>query len=114
FDGTEERAFTAVTDDSLQWDLTIEARKSGFFQLELDGEPSALYPLSVTPDLPISIRVNTPDQHTVIDYGFPERIDLSAILEDDYAISSASIMATISSGTGEGVSFQSEEIPLNQ
>ena len=113
FDGKEEQAFTAAANDSLQWELTIEARKSGFFQLELDGEPSALYPLSVTPDLPIAIRVNTPDQHTVIDYGFPERVDLSAVLDDDYAIDNASIMATISTGKGEGVSFRSEEIPLN-
>ncbi|HWK99812.1 MAG TPA: DUF4175 family protein, partial [Parapedobacter sp.] len=113
FDGKEERRFTAVSADSLQWELEIEPRKSGFFQLELDGEPSALYPLSVTPDLPISIRVNTPEQHTVIDYGFPERINLSAFLQDDYAISSAAVVTTISSGKGEGVSFKSGEIPFN-
>lgn len=113
FDGKEEQAFTAVANDSLQWEMTTEARQNGFFQLELDDEPSALYPLTVTPDLPIAIRVNTPDQHTVIDYGFPERVDLSAVLDDDYAIDHASIMATISTGKGEGVSFRSEEIPLN-
>lgn len=114
FDGKEERRFTAITADSLQWELVINPRKSGFFQLELDGEPSALYPLSVTPDLPITIRVNAPEQHTVIDYGFPERIHLSAFLQDDYAISNAAVVATISSGKGEGVSFKSSEIPFNK
>ncbi|SEK39434.1 hypothetical protein [Parapedobacter koreensis] len=98
--------------DSLRWDIEFKPQKNGFYQLSLDGELSALYPLELIPDLPVTIRVSNPDQHTVIDFGFPETVALNASMQDDYAIREAQIMATISSGKGEGVSFKSHEIPL--
>ncbi|MBK1438562.1 hypothetical protein JHJ32_01055 [Parapedobacter sp. ISTM3] len=102
-----------LSTDSLQWKVDFKPRKSGFYQLSLDGELSTLYPLELIADLPVAIRVSSPEQHTVIDFGFPEAVKLQASLQDDYAIHGAHIMATVSTGKGEGVSFKSHEIPLN-
>ncbi|MGK6350343.1 hypothetical protein [Parapedobacter sp. DT-150] len=111
-DGKTPVSLQPQTSDSLRWELTFKPQKSGFYQLSLDGERSALYPLELTPDMPVAIRVNGPKQHTVIDFGFPEVVTLNAALQDDYAIRETQLVATISTGKGEGVSFKSHEIPL--
>jgi hypothetical protein len=46
----------------------------------------------------------------VVDYGEPTKIPLAVQLKDDYGISDASIMATVSSGKGEAVKFKEQEI----
>lgn len=99
--------------DSLRWDVEFRPRKTGFYQLSLDGQRSARYQLELTPDLPVAIRVTNPDQHTVIDFGFPEVVTMAASLHDDYAISNATVVATVSTGKGEGVRFATHELPLN-
>jgi hypothetical protein len=111
-DGRTETPLQRSASDSLQWKIALKPKKSGFYQLLLDGERSALYPLELTPDVPVSIHVSRPEQHTVIDFGFPEVVSLHASLEDDYGISHAKIRATVSTGKGEGVSFKSHELPL--
>lgn len=111
-DGSEETPFSAKQGDSLQWSVSFRPQKSSYYQLSLDGERSALYPLELTPDLPVSIQVRNPIPYTVIDFGFPEVVTLDVSLTDDYGIKHAEIMATISSGKGEGVSFKSQQIAL--
>ncbi len=112
-DGKTQLALQRHPTDSLQWEASFKPQKSGFYQLVLDGELSALYPLELIPDLPVSIQVTNPEQYTIIDFGFPEIVDLKATLKDDYAIANAQLVATISTGKGEGVSFKSHEIPLS-
>lgn len=113
-DGKGEMKMVRRADDSLQWSLTFKPLKSGFYQLGLNDELSAFYPLEMLPDQPVAISVDSPASHTLIDVGFPQKINLNALLRDDYAIRDAQVLATISSGKGESVSFESREIPLNK
>lgn len=84
--------------------------QSGFYQLELDGKRSDLYPIEVIPDLPVKIKIINPKPHTTIDVGQVPKVKLSALLQDDYEIDNAHISATLSSGKGEGVSFTEKKI----
>jgi len=84
--------------------------QSGFYQVELEGKKSDLYPIEVIADLPVSIKITQPKPHTTIDIGQAPRVNLSAILTDDYGIKDAFISATLSSGKGEGVSFTEKKL----
>ncbi len=85
----------------------------GFYQLELDGKKSDLYPIEVIPDLPVSIKINQPKPHTTIDIGTLPKVNLTVSLTDDYGIRDGYISATLSSGKGEGVSFTEKKLTFN-
>ncbi|WP_431292210.1 hypothetical protein [Pedobacter sp. P26] len=53
------------------------------------------------PDLPVAIKITHPKQHTTIDIGQPQRINLNVSLTDDYGINDAFISATMASGKGK-------------
>ncbi|SFH19233.1 DUF4175 family protein [Pedobacter insulae] len=87
--------------------------QAGFYQIELDGKKSDLYPIEIIPDLPVSIKIIAPTPYTTIDVGQVPKVNLAALLKDDYGISDAYISATLSSGKGEGVSFTEKKLSFN-
>lgn len=87
--------------------------KSGFYQLVVDGKKSDLYQIEIIADLPVSIKITQPKQHTTIDIGEPQKFTLKANLADDYGINDAFISATMASGKGEGVSFTEKKLSFN-
>ncbi|WP_316829972.1 DUF4175 family protein [Pedobacter aquatilis] len=95
------------------WSFSRKIEKSGFYQLEINGKKSDLYQLEVIPDLPVSIKITQPKQHTTIDIGQPQKINLNVALNDDYGINDAYISATMASGKGEGVSFTEKKLTFN-
>lgn len=98
-------------DKSTEFEKIIH--QSGFYQLVLDGKKSDLYPIEVIPDLPIRIKINAPKPHTTIDIGQAPKVNLNALLTDDYGIEEAYISATLASGKGEGVSFTEKKLAFN-
>jgi hypothetical protein len=96
-----------------QWSFSKSIHKPGFYQLDLDGKKSDLYQIEVIPDLPVSIRITQPKQHTTIDIGQPQKFTLNVSLTDDYGINDAFISATMASGKGEGVSFTEKKLSFN-
>ncbi|WP_426328398.1 DUF4175 family protein [Pedobacter sp. R-06] len=96
-----------------QWIYSQTINKSGFYQLELDGKKSDLYQIEIIPDLPVTIKITQPKQHTTIDIGQPQKINLNVALTDDYGINDAYISATMASGKGEGVSFTEKKLLFN-
>lgn len=97
-----------------QWAFAKQVDQSGFYQLELDGQKSELYPIHIVPDLPVDIKIGEPKPHTTIDIGEPQKINLKVTLSDDYGISDAFISATMASGKGEGVSFTEKKIAFDR
>jgi len=95
------------------WVFSKNIEKSGFYQLELDGKKSDLYQLEAIPDLPATIKITQPKQHTTIDVGQPQKFTLNAVLTDDYGINDAFISATMATGKGEGVSFTEKKLSVN-
>jgi hypothetical protein len=95
------------------WRFTEKAMRSGFYQVHVGGQSSALYQLEVLPDEPPQVVIETPKPYTVVDYGEPTVIPLRVRLKDDYGITDASIVATVSSGAGEAVKFKQQEMRWN-
>jgi len=113
FNDNETSSLKALNTARTQWSFSKTINKSGFYQLDLDGKKSDLYQIEVIPDLPVTIKITQPKQHTTIDIGQPQKFDLSVSLTDDYGINDAFISATMASGKGEGVSFTEKKLPFN-
>ena len=95
------------------WRFSKNMEKSSFYQLEVEGKKSDLYQIEAIPDLPVTIKITQPKQHTTIDIGQPQKFTLNAVLTDDYGINDAFISATLASGKGEGVSFTEQKLNFN-
>ena len=110
FNDTARVSLRAANAERTLWRLTLPAVRSGFYQVRTGMQLSELYKLEVRPDEPPQVTILTPKPYTVIDYGEPIRIPLTVKLKDDYGISDAAVMATVSSGKGEAVKFKEQEI----
>jgi hypothetical protein len=113
FNDNEIIPLKPVNPEHTQWSYSKTINKSGFYQLDLDGKKSDLYQIEVIPDLPVTIKITQPKQHTTIDIGQPEKFNLNVSLTDDYGINDAFISATMASGKGEGVSFTEKKLSFN-
>jgi hypothetical protein len=113
FNDNEIIPLKPVNPEHTQWSYSKTINKSGFYQLDLDGKKSDLYQIEVIPDLPVTIKITQPKQHTTIDIGQPQKFSLNVSLTDDYGINDAFISATMASGKGEGVSFTEKKLSFN-
>ena len=110
FNDTAKVSLRAANAEHTLWRLTQPAVRSGFYQVRTGMQLSELYKLEVRPDEPPQVVILTPKPYTVVDYGEPTTIPLRVKLKDDYGISDAAVMATVSSGKGEAVKFKEQEI----
>jgi hypothetical protein len=94
------------------WAVARNLVQPGFYQVILNGKKSDYYQVEIIPDQPVAIKIIKPLQHSTIDVGQPQLVDLKAILSDDYGITEAYISATMASGKGEAVSFKEKRIPF--
>jgi hypothetical protein len=95
------------------WSFSKVLTRPGFYQVMLDGKKSDFYQVEIIPDQPVAIKILSPEQHSTIDFGEPQRVDLKVLMTDDYGISTAIIHATTARGKGEAVSFKEHKINLN-
>jgi hypothetical protein len=114
FNDTARVSLRAANAERTLWRLTQPAVRSGFYQVRTGMQLSELYKLEVRPDEPPQIVILRPKPYTVVDYGEPTTIPLTVKLKDDYGISDAAVMATVSSGKGEAVKFKEQEIRWNR
>ena len=96
----------------MQWNIQKQIRTPGFYQVLIDNHLSELYKIEAIKDQAPAIVIQTPKPNTYITYGQPEKVLVTVRLADDYAISSAHISATVSSGQGEGVKFKEQKLLL--
>jgi len=113
FNDNEIVSLKALNASHTQWTYGKIINKPGFYQLDLDGKKSDLYQIEIIPDLPVTIKITQPKQHTTIDIGQPQKINLNVSLTDDYGINDSYISATMASGKGEGVSFTEKKLSFN-
>jgi len=95
------------------WAISKKLFKSGFYQIEIAGKRSDFYQAEVIADQPVAIKISKPLQHSTIDIGQPQQVNLSILMQDDYGITDAHILATMASGKGEAVSFKEKKITFN-
>jgi hypothetical protein len=95
------------------WTFNKTIAHAGFYQLVINGKKSDLYPIETIADQPVKIKVISPKQRTLIDYGQSPMLNLKVSLNDDYGIKDAYIAITMASGKGEGVSFTEKKVLFN-
>jgi len=86
---------------------------SGFYYLKLEtqnglAQSSDYYKLKVIEDKAPILAVVTPEPRTLIEPGQSRSISLHVIAGDDYRVTKAEIVATVTKGSGEGVKFREE------
>ncbi|SKA13468.1 hypothetical protein SAMN04488132_111105 [Sediminibacterium ginsengisoli] len=101
-----------VDEQHTRWLFTKKITTPGFYQLGLDNAWSSFYKMEIRRDQLPEIIVHSPRPATVIDYGYPKRIQLNASVSDDYGIAGIRIMTTIASGSGENVNFRQDTINI--
>ena len=106
----EREKLLLKSDGDNTWTAQKTIASAGFYQVDIDGKLSDLYPIEVIKDSPPVIRIKTPQQYTYIDAGESRKFSLSAVVNDDYGIINAFIHATIARGSGEAVKFKDQQI----
>jgi len=76
---------------------------------------SSYYKIEVTPDQPPSVTIGSGlNQFTELTFPQQHEVNVHARLADDYGLSAASIIATVSKGSGESIKFREEKIAFTQ
>ncbi|NND10554.1 MAG: tryptophan-rich sensory protein, partial [Flavobacteriaceae bacterium] len=100
-----------------------QLKNSGFYYFKfkdtLDNEYSSkLYSIEVTSDRSPEITISGIEQFTSFEFQESKKLQLITSISDDFGISKAHIIATVSKGSGESVKFREERMefdtPLKQ
>jgi hypothetical protein len=75
---------------------------------------SDFHQLTVIPDAPPTITVVTPEPRTTIAPGATSAVPLRVLVGDDYGIAETRLIATLTTGQGEGVKFREQELELGR
>jgi DNA-binding transcriptional ArsR family regulator len=93
-----------------EYEATLEAEHAVLYQAVLrDGNAmvaSDFHRLAVIPDAPPTLTVVRPEPRTEIAFGAPLAVPLEVLAADDYGVADARIVATVTTGSGEGVKFR--------
>jgi hypothetical protein len=96
--------------------LSRTAGQSGFYSITWQdrGTPksSDFYKLEVIEDQPPKVAID--DQEQFLEFAWQEEIevDVRSSISDDYGITEAYVIATVSKGSGESVKFREERLPF--
>ncbi len=100
--------------DKISHKIERSFTESGFYQLVWNDAKerhySDFYKIEVIRDHPPSIAVQNLNQFTELKARDSLQISLKSVLTDDYSISQAHIIATVSKGSGESVKFREEKL----
>src|SRR5688572_13993190 len=105
----------------LSFEINQALSTSGFYQIQWRDKQtlpagrqetyrSDYFRIDVIKDQPPKITVNNLPQFTQLSYKDNLSIVVKSNLNDDYGLSEAQIIATVSKGSGEGVKFREEKI----
>ena len=95
------------------WQLTTILDRNGFYQLVWnDGilHTSDYYKITIINDQSPVIKLENLNQFTQVNYNERHSIEANPKLSDDYGLTDAYIIATVSKGSGESVKFREEKI----
>ncbi|MBI1770076.1 MAG: hypothetical protein HYR67_17045 [Bacteroidetes bacterium] len=88
--------------------------ESGFYQLQWADKNktyrSDFYKIEMVKDQSPKISIKNLDQFTRLKFTDKLTVELKSDLSDDYGLSDAQIIATVSKGSGEGVKFREEKL----
>ena len=102
-----------------RWTTALEVARSALYYVSLrDSAGSTLtsdfHQLTVIPDAAPTVTVVSPEQRTVIQPGAPSAVAVRVLVGDDYGIAATRLVATLTTGLGEGVKFREQELPFDR
>lgn len=110
FNDSTKLSLQYQSNDYTRWQAVKKITASGFYQVMLDNSLSEFYKIEIIKDEPPVITVTSPKPNIIIEYGEPQRININTDVSDDYGVKSATIFATVASGSGEAVKFKEQTI----
>lgn len=92
---------------------------SGFYNFRFkdslgNSYVSVLYSLEVLEDRPPVVEIHELDQFSTFNFDAEKNLRMRTTIQDDFGIAEASIIATVSKGSGESVKFREERFPFNE
>jgi len=98
--------------------VRLQLQQSTFYTLHFSGadgawQTSDYYRLEALPDQPPRVEVSGLPEYAEYPYSEDKRIAFQATVSDDYGISAARLIATVSSGEGESVKFRDDTLYFN-
>lgn len=96
-----------------QWRVSSTLDRNGFYQLAWKDQSvhaSDYYKIDIVKDQPPVIKLTNLDQFTQVAYNSRLSVEANPVLTDDYGLTDAYIIATVSKGSGESVKFREEKI----
>lgn len=84
----------------VQWTINNESHSSDYYRID------------VKPDQIPSVAIKDLPQFTRLKFGDRNTIDVVSNIGDDYGLTNAHVIATVSKGSGESVKFREEKLPF--
>lgn len=96
-----------------RWRFTSTLERNGFYQIIWKDETvhaSDYFKIAILKDQPPTIKLNNLNQFTQVAYDSKLSIEATPTISDDYGLTDAYIIATVSKGSGESVKFREAQI----
>ena len=100
-------------DDDGELHGTLRARESAIYRVMYTAGGSGFHRITVRPDAAPAISVLRPAPRTVIPPTGSRVVPLDVLVRDDHGVTSASVIATVTSGAGESVRFRERRLDLS-
>lgn len=100
-----------------QWKFSTTLDRNGFYQLHWQDEEahtSAYYKIEIQKDQPPEIELTSLEQFTQVVYHSKKQLPANPTITDDYGLTDAYLIATVSKGSGESVKFREERIRFTE
>jgi bifunctional DNA-binding transcriptional regulator/antitoxin component of YhaV-PrlF toxin-antitoxin module len=96
---------------------TRKITDAGFYQLVWQDKGewilSDYYKIEIVKDQPPKLNITNLEQFTRFEFVQPLKVEVKASLQDDFGLVDASVIATVSKGSGESVKFREEKLKFD-
>jgi hypothetical protein len=112
FSGKDSVVMKKIDDSS--YSASIAANESGFYQIQWlhnnETMTSDYYKIELIKDQVPKVTIDNLNQFTRLSFSDKLTVPVKSTLRDDYGLTDASIIATVSKGSGESVKFREERL----
>jgi len=96
---------------------TRKITEAGFYQVVWKDNDkwiiSDYYKIEIVKDQPPKLNITNLEQFTKFEFVQPLKVEVKASLQDDFGLADASVIATVSKGSGESVKFREEKLKFD-